>query len=125
MKELHMLIIGITDIHGAAVGADNFAGADLLLIAGDITHFGGRNDARAVLDGLLPADISAMAVPGNCDGNEVSACLEERDISIDGIARKYNGLSVYGIGGALPGPASTPRELTEEEFEERLNFFEE
>lgn len=120
-----MLIIGITDIHGVEGGSDYFAEADLLIIAGDITHFGGRNDARSVLDGLLPPGIPAMAVPGNCDGNEVSACLEERDISVDGVVQRYDGFPIYGIGGALPGPASTPRELTEEEFEKRLKIFEE
>jgi len=115
-----MLILGLTDIHGATDGFDSFPEVDLVIVAGDITHFGSRRDAEEVLNSLRCRNIPLLAVPGNCDGADVSNYLEEKGLSLDGKTRSLDGLTVYGMGGAMPGPASTPREIGEEEYERRF-----
>jgi Icc-related predicted phosphoesterase len=51
-----MKIVAISDIHGNAAGIDRLSpvleSADLVLVSGDITNFGGRREAAAVLDRL-------------------------------------------------------------------------
>ncbi|MBN2048978.1 MAG: metallophosphoesterase [Spirochaetales bacterium] len=114
-----MIILLLTDLHGKQkpLGKDVLSRADLILVAGDITHFGGREDAEAILDSLLPDDIPAFLVPGNCDGPEVSQVLEERNLSLDGKVRLFEGIHLFGMGGSLPSPGSTPREKSEEDFQ--------
>ena len=119
-----MLVLGITDIHGGGVALPDIPGLDLVLIAGDITHFGDRKEAELVLNRLGLPDVPVLAVPGNCDGGGVSSFLEEMDLSIDGKIKELYGLPFYGVGGALAGPASTPRELAEEDFKRNFNVLE-
>lgn len=115
-----MRILGLTDIHGVTGTPGSLPKADLVLIAGDITHFGDHREAERVLRGLGLPDVPVLAVPGNCDGTEVSRYLEDMDMTVDGLVRDVDGCRVYGIGGALQGPAHTPRELTERDFEDQL-----
>jgi uncharacterized protein len=81
-----MEIIALADIHGdldylPAIG-EAVARADLVLIAGDITNFGGRREMRDVLLDLHRYTPHVFAVPGNCDGPAVNQYLIESKIDL-------------------------------------------
>lgn len=107
-----MTIIGLSDLHGRldlSPGAEGIiARADLLLLAGDITHFEGAGAARKMVERLRSIQPSVLAVPGNCDHPDVIRFLEEEGISLHGRGRPVGEIWVYGAGGSLAGPLNTP-----------------
>jgi uncharacterized protein len=115
-----MKIFACTDIHGKtqAVNAigDALASADLVLIAGDVTHFGGKAALLSVLDEIKKYNGSVLAVPGNCDTAEAGIGLEETGIALHGKRCEVKGVTVAWLGGSLPCPRKTPCEFSEEEF---------
>jgi hypothetical protein len=81
-----MEIIALADIHGdldflPAIG-EAVGRADLVLIAGDITNFGGRREMRNVLLDLQRYTPHVFAVPGNCDGPAVNQFLFESKVDL-------------------------------------------
>ena len=120
----HLNIVHITDLHGNTSFAGSIAkeieSADLVVISGDITHFGGKRQAAGIIEAVLRLNRQVAAVPGNCDRDGVSDYLDEIDISVDGIVRKIDDYCIYGMGGSLPAPVKTAREFSEEQFSERL-----
>lgn len=76
-----MEIIALSDVHGdldflPAIG-ESMAKADLVLISGDITNFGGRREMRDILAEMHRFNPHVFAVPGNCDGLAVNQYLVE------------------------------------------------
>ncbi|MBN1817640.1 MAG: metallophosphoesterase family protein [Sedimentisphaerales bacterium] len=83
-----MQLIVLADIHSdlrflPAIG-EKLIAADVILIAGDITHFGGRTGARQVVEELRIYNREILAVPGNCDGVDVERFLIAEGISLQG-----------------------------------------
>lgn len=83
-----------------AAGAD---GADLLLLAGDLTAGGTPEQARMVADACRSVPVPVVAVLGNHDhddrrGDEVSAILSEA-----GVAVLRDGSAVLDVGGTSVG----------------------
>ena len=121
---VEMTIMGLTDIHGRFESISSFAGqltkADLVVVAGDITHFGDRDEARKVIDEIRRHNRSVLAVSGNCDKPGVEAFLIEEGIGIGGAGQVINGVHFVGLSGSLPCPGHTPNEFSEEEAAERL-----
>ncbi|USS40083.1 metallophosphoesterase [Thermococcus aggregans] len=121
-----MRIIAVTDIHGKANKVrellEHLKGQefDLILIAGDITHFGGRESAYNILKEFLDFGKSFYAVMGNCDGRDVLELLEELNIGLHGKRVEFNGVGITGIGGSNITPFSTIWEFSEEEIWEIL-----
>jgi hypothetical protein len=117
-----MRIVAITDVHGKLERARGLAKTltrmevDVLLVAGDITHFGGAEHARGILDPLLNLGIPLLAVHGNCDGGDVPDLLDGLGIGVHGRRVDISGLGVVGIGGSNKTPFHTIWELTEEEI---------
>jgi Icc-related predicted phosphoesterase len=114
-----MTIIGVTDVHGNEAVLHNMArqirSADLVILSGDITHFGNAGDAEKVLNVVELYNNSVFAVPGNCDYPDVGAYLSERGINLDGTSRSYGRYTFAGLGGSLPTPGgNTPDERSEE-----------
>ncbi len=120
-------IIQISDLHGNTSVIESITGeimaADLLVLSGDITHFGGRLKAAEVMDTILKLNIPTVGVPGNCDRRGAALYLEQIGVSVDGILREIAGFRVYGMGGSLPTPAPTPKVYREGEFGDRLTRF--
>jgi hypothetical protein len=120
-----MLIVGVTDIHGHTAGmvrlAPVLSAADLVLVSGDITNFGGKQEAEAVLDQLATHSKNILAVPGNCDRPEVGDYLSEKGLNLDGRAVEKDGLWFVGLGGSLPCPGRTLLEYGEDELRESLD----
>jgi len=121
-----MHIVAITDVHGNGknvlklteiVEGSDF---DVLLIAGDITHFSGAETARKVLRPLIETGVPILAVHGNCDGRDVPELLDELGINLHDRRRELNGVGFVGIGGSNVTPFRTIWELTEDEIREIL-----
>ena len=114
-----MKILCIADIHGNVEKIENIKdlNPDLILVAGDITNFGGKEKAKEVIKALKNACKNILAVPGNCDYPEVLDLLEEMGISIHGKGVKIdNRTGIFGVGGSNITPFNTPFELEESEI---------
>jgi len=115
-----MIVVAITDVHGNAGALAPFAGAfeaaDVVLITGDLTHFGRRPEAAAVVDVVRGCNPNVLAVPGNCDYPEVSGYLDGEGIGLHGASRIVDGVAFLGVGASLPCPGRTPGEMEEAEF---------
>ncbi len=115
-----MIIIALADIHGCVDHldsiADDVAGADLVLVAGDITNFGDRKQAERIIRALRQYDTPVFVVPGNCDTPAVDKYLREEGINLNCNYVNFAGFNLVGIGGSLPCPRHTPNESSEEDF---------
>ncbi|MBP7865851.1 MAG: metallophosphoesterase family protein [Acidobacteria bacterium] len=117
-----MRIIAISDVHDdltkLTLLAQREAGADLLLVSGDLTHYGGMTRFRETMgafDGVFPR---VLAVPGNMDRPEVTGVLEEGGTGLHGRHEIIGDVGFAGIGASPPTPFGTPFELSEEEIGE-------
>lgn len=102
-----MIIIGISDIHGdvenVKLAGGVLSGADVVVISGDITNFGGRSCIECVIETVRQFNRNIFAVSGNCDNGEVSRYLEGENIDLDEKVVEFKGLQFCGVEGALPG----------------------
>ncbi|UCH35577.1 MAG: metallophosphoesterase family protein [Armatimonadota bacterium] len=115
-----MRILAFSDMHGdvraVAAAASELAAADLVLLAGDITHFGGRRAAAELIGELRKHNQRVLAVAGNCDTPEAATYLADEGISVHRRHVIVGGLAVAGVGGSLPCPGRTPNEISESDF---------
>lgn len=76
-----MRILALADIHGHTKNipalAEAAAACDAIVLAGDITDFGGREQAESVLSALCDLGPLVMGVSGNCDPPVVDQVLRE------------------------------------------------
>lgn len=100
-----MRILAIADIHGnrsklreilAAAGQ-----ADVIVLAGDLTHLGSPDDAQAAVNHCRPYAPHVLTVSGNCDDE-----LIERQMAADGNSLTGSGRIVDNVGffGVSAGP---------------------
>lgn len=119
-----MIIIALADIHGKLDHlpevANDLRGADLVLIAGDITNFGNRADAQMILSQLRQYNTNILAVSGNCDPVGVDEYLSDEGVNIGGKCIEKDGICFAGLGGSLPCHGLTPNEMPEQRFFESL-----
>ena len=115
-----MIVINIADIHGnekpISEMGEILSFADLIILSGDITHFGGKKEASEIINKIKSFNPNILAVSGNCDTNEVDTLLEKEDIQLHGRAIDMDDVTIFGAGGSLPCPSPTPNVYTEEEF---------
>jgi uncharacterized protein len=119
-----MNIIALSDIHGTlkylpATGKE-LAKADLVMIAGDITHFGQWEEAEQIISQIRTYNQHILAVPGNCDKFGVDEYLASEGINLSRNYVKIDGITFCGLGGSLPCPGHTPNEMGEQDFAESL-----
>ncbi len=125
MKDItSMKLLALADIHGyvdhIANIADAITSCDAVVIAGDITNFGGRTQAQTVLSAFEHFGKPILAVPGNCDPSGVNEVLVARGSSLHGTGIESNGLRFVGVGGSLPCGGATPNETGELAFQDTL-----
>lgn len=89
---------------------------DLVILSGDLTNFGGIEDARKVLTEVRRACPAVLALPGNLDRREVIPFLDDEGIALHGKGRVTNGVGIFGCGGSNITPFDTPTELSEDEI---------
>ena len=122
-----MKVLVGTDFHGDEAAFEDFASkaeeehADVLVVCGDITHFGTLSEARHLLSLSSGLRVPLLFVPGNCDPPSLMGVDIEGANCIHGKNVGYGNLTFIGVGGSPPTPFSTPFEMTEEEIMETLN----
>ncbi|MFH1774696.1 MAG: metallophosphoesterase [Methanobacteriota archaeon] len=118
-----MRVLCISDLHGRIENIKKLkplARVDIIVLSGDITHFGGREKAKAALEELFKINKKVFAVPGNCDLPEVNEVLAELDIDLHSSGRVFKEIGFFGVGGSGATPFDTPQEYSEEKLEEFL-----
>lgn len=119
-----MILVALTDIHGKPQAAHDIAhdlkAADVVLLPGDLTMFGRRDDALRVLDAVRKHNPRVLAVMGNCDFPEVEELLTEEGINLHRGNKTLDGVTFVGLGGSLPCPIPTLNEWTESEIADHL-----
>src|SRR5271157_812484 len=100
-------LLCLADIHGEGAGLKDVllrdaADADLIVLAGDLTHLGGYAEAEQVLAPLLESGLPLVAVAGNMDRDGARDCLDERGINIHGRGMVRGGVGFMGLGGGTP-----------------------
>jgi Icc-related predicted phosphoesterase len=118
-----MKVLCISDIHGnrSTLGllAPQIAEADLILVAGDFSDFGGTRELELLLSAFEDRLDRLAAVGGNCDRLAARKLLESRGVSVDGSFRSFaiGGLSmpvtVIGAGGGNFHSGFTPDERSD------------
>ena len=119
-----MKIISFGDVHMATRNLDRMGeimrDCDLVIVSGDLTNFGGADDARKVIADVRRACPEVLAVPGNLDQPEVIATLEQNGVALHGKGVVKAGVGIFGCGGSNITPFHTPIELTEDEIDAAL-----
>jgi len=114
-----MTLLCVSDLHGEAAGLDELLSgpekADLVIVAGDITHLGGREDAERVLAPILSTRIRLLAVAGNMDRRPARDYLGELGVDLHAHGLLIGDVGFMGLGGGTPSPFGTPWELGDEE----------
>lgn len=120
-----MKIAVLADIHGRLDTLERMqtplSEADVVLLAGDITNFGGTKQARDVLDTLGKYADRVLAVAGNCDPPMVNAYLTQAGVNLHGRAVCVNDWWFVGVGGTLPELGRLPNEAGERLFGDALD----
>lgn len=119
-----MKILHLTDIHSDLTHLDFIRDSeriDLIILSGDITHFGQKDEAKTIIDKITAKlQKPVLAVTGNCDYPEISAELSLLNVSVENKVVYINDFQVCGIGGSLPCPGTTPNEYPEKKYVEVL-----
>ena len=102
-----MKLLILADIHGRlnhlSVIESVVADCDGIIIAGDITDFGGAEQAGFVISRFLVYGKPILAVPGNCDLSGVEGELEKCNGNLHGSHIDSGGLQFVGMGGSVSG----------------------
>jgi Icc-related predicted phosphoesterase len=121
-----MKILAISDLHGKIHKALNLYlmnnKIDLIVIAGDITHFGPAELAEDILNDISSHNIPIVVVPGNCDPKRIHSQLENsKAINVHGKSTTIRNVGICGFGGSNITPFNTPMEFGEVEIYEALD----
>lgn len=115
-----MKIVAFGDIHERIANIDlisrEIEEADLLLITGDLTQFGGLVAAGPIIEKLRALNKNVLIQSGNLDHPEVERELERLGISTHGRGHIIGNIGIFGCGGGNPSPFNTPNEFEEEEI---------
>ncbi|MCF8036436.1 MAG: metallophosphoesterase family protein [Desulfobacteraceae bacterium] len=120
-----MIVIGFSDIHGQTAAMDRLGNilqkADVVVLAGDITHFGNHRHAGRVAESARRYAGCVLGVPGNCDYPAVAAYLDQEGINLHAESRVIGDIGFAGLGGSLFTPFHTPNEHSETEVRRFLS----
>ena len=111
-----MKILAVGDLHGryqAIPGLLDSVHPDLMVLNGDLTHFGTPEDLEHLF--ALVRDVPAWFNWGNCDPAPVAAGIREsgRDLAA-GLCLKEQELGFFGLSGSNKTPFHTPSEYSED-----------
>jgi len=120
-----MTLLCLADIHGEAAGLEELVSGsdavDVVIVAGDITHLGGREEAERVLAPILSSRARLLAVAGNMDRDQARGYLGELGIDLHARGVMIGDVGFMGLGGGTPSPFRTPWELGDEDAERCLS----
>ena len=119
-----MKILIFSDIHGRK---DLFCKiyqeireADLVILPGDITHFGGIEDLIQILNEIKKYNQNVLAISGNCDNFTTTDVIDNWNVCINNKKIQKYDLIFVGLGGSLPCPCKTLHEFKESDFKNIL-----
>ena len=119
-----MIVLAIADIHGKISWlekiSEELSAADVILLIGDLTHFGREKEAGQVIKSIRKRSSRVFAVSGNCDYPEVENYLSKESLSLHRRNFVIDGIGITGVGGSLPCPVTTPNQFFESDFEQYL-----
>ena len=104
-----MKILVLSDIHGKKsplpeiLKSTGLAPIDAIIVAGDLTSRGSRQEALELLGTLSVKEL--LCVPGNLDSRDALEAMEESGKSLHCRKRKLLGTVFCGMGGGLAGGA--------------------
>ncbi|NYB51960.1 MAG: metallophosphoesterase family protein [Methanobacteriaceae archaeon] len=112
-----MKILAVSDLHGNIKPLINYLNnnkVDLIVIAGDITHFGPVELGEDILNEISSFKVPVLAIPGNCDPGSMHINMDNTQaINIHARNIVINNIGVCGFGGSNPTPFDTPLEFEE------------
>ena len=117
----------LTDLHGRLSVSREMAyraeeeDADLVVLCGDITHFGSVQTAKALLSPFIESRLPLVFVPGNCDPPSLVGVEIGGAECIHGSRRFFGDVVFVGVGGSPYTPFRTPFEMDEETIMNILN----
>jgi uncharacterized protein len=115
-----MKIVSFGDVHMATSNlarmGEILRDTDLIIVSGDLTNFGGPEEAAKVIGAVREACPNVLALSGNLDQREVMPMLEHEGIALHGKGLVRDGIGIFGCGGSNITPFKTPTELTEDEI---------
>lgn len=118
-----MKLLQLSDIHGhieKIKEIESFAqNVDVIILTGDITHFGNVKDCKKIIDIIKEFNKQIMAVPGNCDSWDIMEYLDSKGINLHERLLQFGEYKFTGLGGSLK--CNTTFEFTEQEFDSKLN----
>jgi Icc-related predicted phosphoesterase len=121
-----MRLLIVSDLHGQSLRIPSLSSLaaggtlDILIVCGDITHFGSMEDASRILNEFTKV-ATTLFIPGNCDPPQLASVSSvEGATNIHGICLSLSNMDFIGVGGSVPTPFRTPLEFTEEEVERLL-----
>ena len=119
-----MKIVSFGDVHMATRNLARMDAVmhdtDLVIVSGDLTNFGGSDDAATVIGEVRRACRRVLALPGNLDRGEVIPFLEREGVALHGRGAIIDGVAIFGCGGSNITPFETPTEFSEAEIYEIL-----
>lgn len=93
---------------------------DLVIICGDITHFGPAAWAKNFLDEI---PVKTLAIPGNCDPIDTMGAINgSKAINLHAKKIEINRYKFIGFGGSNITPFNTPFEFLEKEIFDSLSL---
>jgi Icc-related predicted phosphoesterase len=120
-------ILALTDFHGSletskrTVEKAQNINADIILICGDITHYGSVKEAEEILEPLIALNPPVLYVSGNCDPAQLAEAEINGAINVHGRCHTVNDVSFIGIGGAPASPFYSWFELSETKIRNTLD----
>jgi Icc-related predicted phosphoesterase len=113
-------VLLLADLHGQYDKMSAFLelGADIVVIAGDLTDCG---PVEPVSQLLRLIEVPSLAIPGNCDQKAIIETIEySNTVNLHGTSIDIGKITFTGIGASNPTPFDTPFELSEEEIDRIL-----
>ncbi|MGZ7047784.1 MAG: metallophosphoesterase family protein [Methanobacterium sp.] len=112
-----MKILVMGDIHGQCQNIFNYLQenkVDLIILTGDITHFGPEKLGEEILNEICVFNIVTLAIPGNCDPLSIYKEIENSNaINIHNRSLIIKNIGICGFGGSNTTPFNTPLEFAE------------
>ena len=119
-----MKILAMGDIHGQCQNIFNYLqknGVDLIILTGDITHFGPAKLGEDILNEICAYNIPTLAIPGNCDQICIFGEIENSNaINIHDKTLIIKNIGICGFGGSNITPFDTPLEFAEVQIYQEL-----
>lgn len=113
-----MKIVSFGDVHMETFQIERIKlelkSADVTIISGDLTNFGGITEAKEVIDATRKYCSDIRVIPGNLDLLEIIPFLDKQGLSLHGKNTRYGDVTLYGCGGSNLTPFLTPIEFADE-----------